>query len=405
MKTMNLAAFAAMGICIGSPALAVDFSMFGDINVTASKTDRQFNLGSLDLSVEQNISDSSTVTSDFLFRYDQEERHYGVDVERLSISRDFAAHYEIFMGKFVTGLGLWAQTFNHGSLGQDTVTAPFFLESENRHVGIISSHLTGLGVSGKLGRFGFQAVVANPIGIHTGKMDEHGFEVQELDRGAPGKTFTQLLRVSLAPNWKTEFGLVMESRSIVELDADKVEPPATIPPTPLCANGLPADNSGVEFGKSLFTQNRAGFDFFYNGDKFYSYIEYYRISVEDNQNLQGSCIERLVTEVTGENPEGRYAASSGHYNADVYYAQMGYRFSSEWAATLRHESLTIADNDSTFFQVTHWLSQTRDVFGINYRFDASNALRFEASRTKLTEAEEGYEPESLYIVQWFFLLL
>ena len=402
MKGIYLSAFAVLGISLGVPVQGAEFSLFGDTVFTKSKEHQQFNLGSLDLSIEQSISDSSKVTTEFLIQYDPEERHYGVDVERLSISRTFATNYKVFMGKFVDGLGLWAQTFHHGSLGQDTITAPFFLETEERHVGIISGHFTGLGVSGKLGDFGFQAVLANPVGIDSRQSDHHGFELTELDRGAPGTEFTQLLRLSYAPSWRSEVGIVMEARSVIELDQEKFEDPAY---TIDCTDGAPPipDNSGVPLGEALFKQNRVGLDYFFNGDKFYSYLEFYRVTVEDHPDLQGHCLDSLTHE---ENPNGSFSASSGSYTADVYYAQVGYRITPEWAVTVRHEALDI-EEDATFFEITDWESQTRNVFGINYRFDASNALRFEASKQTLTHVEEGHEEadETIYRIQWFFLLL
>jgi len=93
-----------------------------------------------------------------------------------------------------------------------------------------------------------------------------------------------------------------------------------------------------------------------------------------------------------------------NYQASAYYLQLGYRANSELAFTVRHEGLEIPE-DATLYQITGWESQTRNVIAMNYRFEASNALRIEANKTTYTDLANSSKDFSEFRIQWFFLIL
>ena len=185
-------------------AQAVDFNLFGDTQLVKRDNDVSFDLGAMDLTVEQNVSDASVVTADFLF--EPGEHGYETEIERFKISRQLNPTWNLSMGRMVSGQGFWQQTFHHGSLSQDTITPPFFLENLVRHDGLITAHATGLALEGKWGSFAMFMSISNPGAIATNGIPEahHGFELMDLDHGAPKNKFTSLLRLTYSPTWKSE---------------------------------------------------------------------------------------------------------------------------------------------------------------------------------------------------------
>ena len=382
-------------VCLlASNAEAVDFNLFGDTQFVSSGKNASFDLGAMDLSVEHNVSDTSVVTADFLF--ETSEHGYETEIERLKISRQLSTNFNLSMGRMVSGQGFWQQTFHHGSLSQDTVTPPIFLENLERHDGIITAHATGMALEGKWGSFSTVLTVSNPGGIDTNPdaSSEGGLTLVDLDHGAVKRHFTQLLRLVYEPNWKSEIGLLVENKPVIELaQKDSVLDSGAA----FACSAPPQDRSAVETGDLLFRVLRSGFDYYYNGDKFYTYLEYSRIGVKDGDFLL-RCYD----------PSGVNNAllpKKDRYEAIAYYAQVGYRLNSELAFTVRHESLDIGNN-ATLYQLTGWQSLIRNVVAMNYRFDASNALRVEYNKSAYADpAENAQDGNSEVRIQWFFLVL
>jgi len=386
-----------LGIVVGfgvCSAEAVEFNLFGDSQLAKSAKDISFDLGALDLSVEHNASNASVITADLLF--ESGEHGYEIEIERLKISRQLTPTLNLSMGRMVSGQGFWQQNFHHGSLSQDTITLPMFLENLKRHDGIITAHATGLALSGKWGSFSSFISLTNPGGIDTNPTEvEPRLTLVDLDHGATGKHFTNLLRFAYSPNWKSEFGILVENKPIIEL-AQK----STVldPLTPTTCSPPPEDRSAVATGDLLFRVLRGGLDYYYNGESFYTYMEYSRLSVKDG--------DFLLRCYNNNGVDNDLAPQADRYQANAYYIQLGYRLDSELAFTVRHEALDIADQ-ATLYEITDWQSQKREVFAISYRFDASNALRFEVNKTKYSNhnSVNALEDFNEVRVQWFFLVL
>jgi len=375
-------------------AYAVEFNLFGDTQLRVSGKDAAFDLGAMDLSVEHNVSNSSVVTADFLF--ETSEHGYETEIERFKISRQLSPTWNLSMGRMVSGQGFWQQTFHHGSLSQDTVTPPFFLENLIRHDGIITAHATGIALLGTWGSFSSFLSLSNPGAIDTNPASPEGYGLTliDLDHGATQNHFTQLLRFVYKPNWKSELGILVENKPVIELNEKDQTLDSWTPKD--CALNPPPDRSGVATGDLLFRTLRGGMDYYYNGDSFYTYAEYSRLSVKDG-NFQLRCFESATGVVELSPKKDRYSASA-------YYLQLGYRANSELALTLRHEGLDVPEQ-AALYQITGWESQARNVLAMNYRFDASNALRIEANRTTYKDSASTSENFSELRIQWFFLIL
>jgi len=389
----GLGAALVLGVC---NVEAVEFNLFGDTQLVKRGENIGFNLGALDLSVEHNVSNTSVVTADMLF--ERGEHGFEIEIERLKITRELTPTLNFSMGRMVSGQGFWQQTFHHGSLSQDTVTLPFFLENLERHDGIITAHATGAALAGKWGSFSSFLSLTNPGGIDTNPSEVgHGLSLVDLDHVASGRYLTQLLRLAYSPNWKSEIGILVENKPVIELaDKDQViHQTAAVD----CANTPPQDRSEVATGDLLFRVLRSGLDYYYNGDTFYTYVEYSHLKVHDGDFLLHCYVPNSSDDIANE-PQA--------YSANAYYVQFGYRYNSELAFTLRHEGLSIAD-EATLYEITDWHTQTRDVFAMSYRFDASNALRLEYNKTRYSNhgdvGDEALDDYSEFRVQWFFLVL
>jgi len=363
-----------------NPAVAVEFGLFGDSNIKKTNSNQQFNLGGLNLTAEQDVSDSSSVIAEILFEF--ASHGYEANVTRFAITKKLTPSTEIYAGKFVKGLGLWHQTFHHGSLALDTISLPYFVGGLNEHHSFVAAHIVGAGLSSHFGGFSYQLALGNHPGMNSADADSGRLRIDQLDRDSPANNFSTVLKLNYAFNWKSEFSLFAHRRDVIELAS-------------ALNTGVPI--SGVEQGEPLFKQEQVGVNFLYAGEKFTSFLEYYILTTTDNPSLKNTTlIPSLGLEGITAKPEG--------YDATLYYFQMGWKFNDELSASIRHEALEF-ELGNTFFQMLGVEKLTQNVFGMNYRFDESNALRFEYKQIDYDEQINSKTDETIYSFQWFFLLL
>jgi len=362
---------------VSFPAVAVEFSLFGDSNIKKSNESQQFNLGGLNLTAEQEVSDSSSVIAEILFEF--ASHGYEANVTRFAITKKLTPSTEIYAGKFVKGLGLWHQTFHHGSLALDTISLPFFAGGLNEHHSFVAAHVVGAGISSRLGNFSYQLALANHPGMNSADVNSGRLRIDQLDRGSPANNFSTVFKLNYAFNWKSELSLLAHRRDVVEL-------------APALDTGVPI--SGVEQGDPLFKQEQVGINFLYAGERFSSFLEYYVLTTTDNPSLNNTTLI----------PGNPIVAQPDSYDATLYYFQMGWKFNDELSASIRYEALEY-ELGNTFFQMLGVEKLTQNVFGMNYRFDESNALRFEFKQTDYDQQLNSITDQTIYSFQWFFLLL
>lgn len=352
-------------------AYSVDFTLFGDVvySVTSADKDSQtFTLGDFDLIAGQEIGDATFVTAELVF---EDPGHgFEVDVERFSVSRTFNPLLTVGLGRYHTQLGIWNQNFHHGSLIQDTITRPFFLEFEDDHGGIFPNHIVGLHVSGDTDKFAYQFGYANSNGIDTTGSESHPGEttLNVINGADPSQDKAVVLRVAyrgLGP--LDEIGAFYMLNHVTELGIDN--PPDSIPL--------------VAPGEILFEQQIAGIDLRYTGEKLYSLLEIFSMTNQDHENFNSTTYT--------SNPEA--------YQSLAYYWQIGYHVTNRLSAIGRYEYLDYDDN-ATYFQLLDIPRQERTVLAFNYKLQESNSLRFEYSKTD----PEGASSIVSYGVQWFFIL-
>ena len=367
-----------VALCLFFPinAYSVEFSLFGDVvfmSTDAEDESTTFNLGGFNLTAHQEIGENTSVNAEVLF---EDPGHgYEVDVERFAVTRSFGPMFNVGMGRFHTQLGMWNQYFHHGTILQDTITRPFFLEFEDAHGGIFPNHLVGLILSGESDSWGYQFGYGNSNGMNTLGSEDHPEDIalEVINTNDPSDEKTVALRLNYKPDWfLDEIGVSFLHNHIVELG--EFEAGA-------------ADNPFVERGEVLFEQKIIGIDFRYNGDKFYHLLEYFHIETDDNQEITPP-----ITSTLTPNPDA--------YGAHALYYQLGFRMTEKVSLIGRYETMDY-ESDSTFFELLHLPPEDRYVFAINYKLQESNAIRFEFSRASI----EDEENETTMAVQWFFVLL
>ncbi len=373
MKKMMFA-FTAVCLLLPFSANSVEFTLFGDVvfmDTDAEEESNSFQLGGFNLIANQEISEATSVNAEVVF----EDAGHGfeVDVERFSVSRTIASMFTVAAGRFHTPLGIWNQNFHHGSLIQDTITRPFFLEFEDAHGGIYPNHLVGLMISGESDKWGYQFGYGNSNGINTVGAESHPEDtaLEVINSSDPSDEKSIIARLNYKPGFLLdEIGVFFMHNHVVELgEADGTDVPF------------------VERGQFLFEQKIVGFDLRYNGEKFYSLFEYFHIDTDDNPDIVDPAAIPLTP-----NPDS--------YGAHTFYWQLGFRLTEKLSLIGRYENMDF-ENDATFFQLLHTPPEDRYVFAVNYKLQESNALRFEFSRSDI----EDEESVTTMAVQWFFILL
>lgn len=348
-----------------SESWAAEFSLFGDVQYQSRPEENGFILGPLDLIVDQALSDTTSVVSDLLFEDHDGAFEYHLD--RLFLNKALGKHYSFTAGRFQKPLGFWSHNFHHGSIAQDTVSRPFFLESDEYEDGIFPVHLVGALLGYESAKSTFQLAVANNTGMNTQGIagPEDTTSIHTINLNDPGSGKALVTRLTFRPtSGPLELGLISMLNHIVETGEDSS---ATI----------------VNRGDTLFDQQVYGFDASYFSKRFYSFGEIYKLIIKDNQSIDAA----------------GYTPNSGSYSATAYYIQVGYRITDTVTVAARHESLDF--DDGAYFAIQGIAPETRNLIALKYRIEESNAFRVEIRQ----QHRQDHDSETVYAVQWFFYLL
>ena len=354
-------------ISLSQTVLAVEFSMHGDVKYRSSEHEDTFILGPLHIIADQEISNTAFITMDLTF--EEHEGEFETHLERFFIGKTFAENFNVTAGRFQKTLGFWRQNFHHGSMSQDAITRPFFLESEEIEEGVFPAHLIGLLLGYESENATFQLAASNSAGMNTEFISEpeDTTEMVSLNTHDPSSDKTLVARATYRMG-SLEMGIFGMLNDIVEIGED---PELTM----------------VEPGEKLFEQQVLGVDANFFAKKFYMFGEFYSIEFKDNQDVNASIVNY-------------YSPQAEPYKSVAYYLQMGYRFTNKFTLAARYESLNF-DEGSTFFDIQGIVPETRNLVIFNYHIEESNMLRFEIRK----ENREDEDSETIYELQWFFYLL
>ncbi|KPJ92072.1 MAG: hypothetical protein AMJ53_10120 [Gammaproteobacteria bacterium SG8_11] len=347
---------------------AVEFSMHGDVKYRSDDHEKTFILGPLHIIADQGISDTASVTMDLTF--EEHEGEFETHLERFYIRKSFADHFNITAGRFQKTLGFWRHNFHHGSLSQDAVTRPFFLESEEIEEGVFPAHLIGLLMGYESEKATIQFAVSNSAGMNTEFIEgpEDTAPMTSLNTHDPSSDKTLVTRLTYRLWDPLELGIFGMLNDIVEI-------------------GENPDLTMVKQGEKLFEQQVLGVDANFFGKKFYTFGEFYSMEFKDNQEVNANIVNY-------------YPPRKEPYKAIAYYVQMGYRFTNKFTLAARYESLDF-DEGSTFFDIQGIVPEKRNLVIFNYHVEESNVVRLEIRK----EDREDEDSETIYELQWFFYLL
>jgi len=347
---------------------AVEFSLYGDVKYRSSESEDTFVLGPLHILADQEISQSASVAMDLTF--EEHEGEFETHLERFYLKKSFTDTINFTFGRFQKTLGFWRHNFHHGSLSQDAVTRPFFLESDEIEEGVFPAHLIGALLAYESSTATLQLALSNSSGMNTGGItsSEDTTEMVSLNTHDPSSNKSFVTRATYRLIAPLELGIFGMLNHVVEIGEDH-------------------DATMVEEGETLFKQRVLGIDANYFGKSFYAFGEFYQLNFEDNQEVNPTFINY-------------YAPRGESYKAIAYYVQMGYRFSNKFTLAARRESLDF-ESGSTFFDIQGIVPETRNLVVFNYRLEESNVLRLEIRR----ENRENEDSDTVYELQWFFYLL
>jgi len=351
-------------------AAAVEFGAFGNIRFQNSSPDNGtsgFVLGGLDLFAGQDIDEKTSVFVEYVFENTGDE--FITDVERLWIKRSLNPFTAVSAGRFHSPLGYWNLNFHHGTLIQDTVSRPRFLDFEDGTGAILPMHLIGAKLSGGaragLVEFIYDIGIGNSYTLDSAASPNaspagSGIEIglQNVADLSNDKTIAGRFMVT-PTNAPVEFGVSAMTTKYLEAG----------PGTPNFGNLSPGD--------PLISQAAFGFDLYWSLPRFRFLTELFFVR---NKN------EFDDTEST---------------TAKAAYTQFTYEILPWLFSTYRYESVTDAADDDAYFAILNTEVGTHHVLAFKFNFDETNAIIAEFNWHSETGSQEA---EKTYAIDWAFLM-
>jgi hypothetical protein len=371
-----------------SAAQAVDFSIFGDVGYRGfDPTNRTrdhrlsdtFAQGQFDMFGTQKIDPKTKAFFELVFEDGGDG--YGVDLERMYISRDLTPNFSISAGRFHEPLGYWNTAYHHGAIIQPTVSRPTFLNFEDGYGAIIPMHVIGVMGTGSIstggGSFGYDLMVGNSTSINT-----DGVAID----GAPESTMD--VNSTVDPSDKKVTALKLSYK----LSAIPLELGAFVFNNPVVQSG---DGGGTliggatpgGYGSALVSQRVVGGHFRYATSKFNVLAEDYNLSDDDQ------------------------ISHTGKHKASAYFVQFGYQVTDSLEPIYRYENVDYSYLDP-YFQIMGTEEGTRHVFDLRWDVSDTNALKFEIGRFEPTNSgnpnvngTQDNKSYTFYALQWAFMML
>ena len=336
-------AIAGLTLIAGIPAAqAVDFGAFGDVSYQGNSqknTADSFVQGQFDLYATQKIDPKTRVFVEMVFEAGPDNA-YGLDLERLNITRQLTPGLSVAWGRFHTPIGYWNTAYHHGALIQDTVFRPTFLDFEDGNGAIFPTHIIGIMADGKVstssGDLNYMLAVGNGSSINTEN---------------PGATEIDVHNVQDTQDKKMVVGAVNYKMSSVPLQVG-----VFALHDPFAESGAAGSTaSGVGYGSDLIGMQVWGADVRYASHGFDMIAESYNIENKDK------------------------VGNAGSNKASAYYVQFGYRVTDKLKPIYRYENVDYLTKDP-YFQYLGTPEGGRHVLDLRYDLDDTNALKFEVSR-------------------------
>jgi hypothetical protein len=141
-------------------------TQFGKVTsdtIANKQKDHGFQIGQFDLFITSQINDRFSFLGETVFEWDNSEKDWTVDLERVIIKYAFKDYFNISTGKFHTPFGYWNNAYHHGAVIQPTINRPVIIRFEDNG-GYLPIHQVGLQFSGTaIGdkNFGYSLFLSN----------------------------------------------------------------------------------------------------------------------------------------------------------------------------------------------------------------------------------------------------
>lgn len=342
---------------------AVSFGLFGDISLNQSDIKDKytgFTLGDLDFFATKEISDDTRAFVELVF----ENSSSGIvtDLERFWIMRTFKDEFKVAAGRFHSPLGRWNRTYHHGSLIQDTVSRPFFLDFEDGSSGVLPVHFVGMMFSGdfigKTDELNYELAIGNGPSLDSsgGLAPTTSPEIEVNGSSDTNSNKTVALRVIYGQdNLPLQVGVFAMTHDVGESNA---------------TTGL------VSKGATLVNQTIYGTDFLYTSNPFEVLFEYYQFMNKNNVGITGT------------------------RSATAWFAQITYTIFDDFKAIVREESLSFDKNKDSYFRMLGTEQAKHHVFGLRYDLDELNAIKMELDIADNNTSKDTTK----FTLQWAFLI-
>ncbi len=322
--------------------------LYGDL--TTNDTDQEnYDLhGSFDALYAHKIDDSNLM----LIEAVAEKSAHGteVELERWWLKHQFSSQFNLAFGRFHSAIGYWNRAKHHGTILQDTIDRPTFLEFEDKG-GFLPMHIVGINASGKWlskrGNWQYQ------LNLGNGQLIEKDGNELELETQVDNVFHDEiqiggrLTYKSNQPNY--QFSLFANTQKMV-------------------ADGRLQQLVNPEGGDTLFKQKIVGLDFVFLHNNFDTKLEYMKIS---NEALYGS----------GETS-----------NQHAGYLQLGMPVQRSLKLIYRYESLS-GSKVNEFYSLIEINNYHRNLFALRYDINSDLALKLQYS-----DGTSPYQSESFDLI-------
>jgi len=348
-------------------AQAVDLGMFADVdwyNSSEKDTANSFYQGQLDLYATQQIDPATRVFMELVFEAGGDNA-YGVDVERLNISRQLTENFSVAWGRFHTPIGYWNTAYHHGALIQPTILRPTFLDFEDGSGAIFPTHIIGIMADGKMtaagGEWEYMLGMGNGSSINTDGFGSPGYGGSEID----------VHNVQDSQDKKMYVGELVYKLSKVPAQFGLFALHDPFSESGTASTVAPVNNS-------LVTMQMWGVYARYAAHRFDFTAESYNIK---NKDLAGN---------------------AGSNKSAAWYVQLGYHVTDKFTPYYRFEDVDYLVNDP-YYQYLGTPEGSRHVLDLRYDLDDTNALKFEVTRFEPVQA--GMDSYNTVALQWSFMML
>lgn len=327
------------------------YGLFGDLRTESSQDDNDV-AGTLDFYLAHSFSERNTGLIEYVI--DNSDGQTTQHAERFSLQHKFSNKFNLAIGRFHTPLGDINRTKHHGTILQETVSRPFFLEYHTATT-ILPLHVAGLMATGVFSKdsinFGYEATIHSDQNITQAMHGAHGDHIT-ID---PNDSFAGAIK----PGYSLRLRAFPNNR-LWNL-----------------GTFIYQTNTGFNLSNTdyMLDQNIIGMDLMYDSEP-------WKISAESFYLTH------------------HYKGLPETSRAKANFVQLLYKYDEKLSLSLRKSVLQV-DSSDNYFKFFNINNQHRLTYSLRYQLDDNNSLKFEIENIK--DSNPAIGDTNLIRTQWSFL--